>query len=159
MKVEIGGGPEPQHPEFEQFDAIDWSDRTGLRYTVGDMRHLPYETGSVAEVFSSNTLEHASHRDTLHTLREWARVLRPDGRLTLVVPDVLGILADYEDGTNTWGECVERLYGAHSYITDFHQAGFTRREMPPLIEAAGLEVVSCVSSHAGGGITTVARKP
>lgn len=155
MRVEIGGGPSPQHRDWEQYDAIDWSERTALRYTLGDIRRLPYADGTLEEIFASNVLEHVSFLETNATLVEWRRVLVPQGRLTVVVPDVLGIINDYLNNVNSWDECSERLYGSQTYVLDLHRAGFTAEHMPTVFERAGFEVLSCERTHAGGGVTII----
>jgi predicted SAM-dependent methyltransferase len=110
-----------------------------------------------AEIYACNVLEHVF--ETHQTLTEWARILKPGGRLTVIVPDVRGILADYESGRNTWAECSERLCGGQTYYQDVHRAAFTLSEMRPIVEAVGFEVLDLRSSHEGGGVLAEARKP
>ncbi len=157
-RIEIGGGPTPGHPEFEQFDANDWAGRTGLAYTRGDARHLPYDDESVDELFASNILEHISHLETVATLREWRRVLAPAGRLTIVVPDLLGLYRDLMHSRNTFAEFVERVYGSQTYELDVHRAGFTLARFADVLQSAGLEPVDIRQTHQGGGITAVATR-
>ena len=49
-----------------------------------DASALPFASDSLDYVFSSHVLEHCP--DTLATLKEWLRVLRPGGRLLLRLP-------------------------------------------------------------------------
>lgn len=157
--LEIGGGPHPQRHDFEQFDAIDWSKRTGLSYILGDARELPWPDGSFETVFASNLLEHFPPDETTAVLTEWGRVLRVGGVLELVVPDFMGILRDHFAGINTWTECEERLRGSRDYDGNEHLAAFTLLEFPSVIaQVKSLELLECESSHAGGGITAKATK-
>lgn len=156
MRVEIGGGPSPMRPNWEQFDANDWSSRTGLQYVLGDIRDLPYPDKSVESIFASNVLEHVSFLDTHKTLVEWLRVLQPDGTLEIVVPDLIGIVRDYFSGKNSWVDFVERVYGSQTYDLDLHRAGFTLESMPSILTSAGFCVIECKSSHDGGGVTAIA---
>ncbi len=160
--LEIGGGPHPQRLDFEQFDAIDWQERTGLRYTLGDARQLPYPDGRFDTVFASNILEHFPASETVTVLREWWRVLRPGGTLELVVPDSLGILRDHFAGVNTWPECEERLRGSRDYPGNEHHACFTISEWPTIMAQAGLleeaRYTLTEPSNAGGGIRSVTVK-
>lgn len=124
-----------------------------------DARHLDAGDCEFDEVFASNVLEHFSFLETAEVLKEWARVLKHDGFLTLVVPDLLGIFRDHTTGRNTFTEFVERVYGSQTYDVDLHRAGFTvGLEMESLICSAGLTLVSQESSHAGGGVTVKAWK-
>jgi predicted SAM-dependent methyltransferase len=161
MRVEVGGGPAPTYPEFEQFDAIDWSERTGLRYTLGDARALPYKSGTVDHVYASNILEHFPPSETLPVLVEWARVLRTGGRLELIVPDSMGILRDHFAGINSWADCEERLRGSRDYPGNEHFAAFTLSDFAEVVgRVSALRLVLLEPSHAGGGIhaTAVKRK-
>jgi SAM-dependent methyltransferase len=85
--LEIGPGKLPycdprrttfvdKHPE-----ASDGMDNPDL---VADAADLPLPDASQDYVFSAHVLEHAP--DTIRTLEEWLRVLRPGGALFLVLP-------------------------------------------------------------------------
>lgn len=150
-RLEIGGGPSPAHPDWEQLDVNDWSARGNPTTHQCDMRLTGLPTGVFAEIYACNVLEHV--HDTVPTLREWARILAPDGALVVVVPDARGIIADYESGKNTWAECSERLCGSQTYFQDVHRAAFTLGECAQYFEAAGLRVLSERSSHEDGGVT------
>lgn len=55
---------------------------------VADVRKLDmFETGTVDEIFASHILEHIDCREPV--LEEWCRVLKPTGRITVVVPDII----------------------------------------------------------------------
>lgn len=158
--LEIGGGPHPQRGDFEQFDAIDWQERTGLVYTLGDARALPYLSGAFDVVFASNILEHFPAGETIAVLHEWWRVVKPGGTLELVVPDSMGILRDYFTGVNSWEDCAERLRGSRDYPGNEHFACFTITEWQALINRARLlyESMSVEPSNAGGGVHAVLTK-
>ncbi len=51
----------------------------------GDCRHLPIASASLDFVYSSHLLE--DFEDWLPVLIEWVRVLRPGGRLIILIPD------------------------------------------------------------------------
>lgn len=160
--LEIGGGPHPQRFDFEQFDAIDWHERTGLTYTLGDARSLPYLDEAFEVVFASNILEHFPASETFAVLREWWRVVSSGGTLELVVPDSLGILRDFFTGINQWPECEERLRGSRDYRGNEHYACFTISEWPKILIDSGLLDESSTTltepSNAGGGFRTVLVK-
>jgi len=52
-----------------------------------DAKALPFETGSVDEIYSSHLIEHFDFHEGLAALKEWYRVLKPGGRLTVECPD------------------------------------------------------------------------
>lgn len=157
--LELGGGAFPQRLSFEQFDRLDWSTRTGLVYRLGDARKLPYKSDEFDEVFASNLLEHFGWRETTEVLKEWARVLKPGGRMEIIVPDVLGQVAGFYEGRHTWDDTVELIAGSQEYDGNHHLCFFTTQTFPVVFERAGLRVVSVESSHAGDGLTALAVKP
>lgn len=53
------------------------------------------ESGSADVAFASNFFEHLSRPDILATLRELKRVLRPDGRLLILQPNIRYCYRDY----------------------------------------------------------------
>jgi predicted SAM-dependent methyltransferase len=51
-------------------------------------RRIPHASGTVDTIYSSHMIEHLVHDDAWAFLLECRRVLRPGGRLRLVVPDL-----------------------------------------------------------------------
>jgi predicted SAM-dependent methyltransferase len=157
--LEIGGGTHPRRLAFTQFDAIDWSEQTKLTYDLGDARALPYDHERFDHVFASNILEHFPASETTAVLTEWARVLVPDGVLELVVPDSMGVLRAYFDGTDKWAHTAERLLGSRDYPGNEHFAPFTMAEFPDVIAAVPtLKFAWAVPCAAGCGIHALAAK-
>ena len=98
------------------------SAREGVRAVVGDCTDLSdFPDASFDVVFASNLLEHLERSDTLKTLSEAYRVLRPGGRLILVQPNF-------------------RL-NPKEYFDDFtHVAIFTDRSLRDLLSAEGWQI-------------------
>ncbi len=90
------------------------------RLLRADACGLPIADSCLDGVVSANLLEHVP--DDLQALREFARVLRPDGRAVIVVPA----------GPSTY-DYYDRFLG--------HERRYARRELAAKCSAAGLEVV------------------
>ena len=95
--------------------------------------------GQLDCIRASHVLEHASHRDTLAVLREWARALRLGGELLVAVPDFDKVLAHYHNGGGHVTESF--LMGGHVDADDRHGAIFNRQKLEALLGMACLEVV------------------
>lgn len=134
----------------------DWAGRGNPTTHRADMRATGLPDSTFDEVFACNVLEHVP--DTRGALGEWARILKPGGRLTVIVPDCIGIIEDFRTGRNTWAECSERLCGSQTYREDVHRAAFTLGQVRPHMEAVGLSVLEERSSHGGGGVYCEAVK-
>lgn len=60
---------------------------------VADAAHLPYEDDSVDEIYAGHLLEHFALTEDV--LKEWHRVLKPGGVITVTVPDIEKGLEEY----------------------------------------------------------------
>jgi predicted SAM-dependent methyltransferase len=58
-------------------------------------RRIPHASGTADAVYSSHMIEHLVRDDAWAFLLECHRVLRPDGRLRLVVPDLHALVHQY----------------------------------------------------------------
>jgi predicted SAM-dependent methyltransferase len=85
---------------------LDWAQRI----TIHDLRKdFPWPDGSAEAIYSSHTFEHLTRAQGGHFMREAYRVLRPGGRLRLVVPDLEHIVARYRSGDLAADRFVEEL--------------------------------------------------
>ena len=83
----------------------------------GDGGHLPFVSRTFDSIIARHNLEH--YVDTLATLREWRRVLRPGGTVAVIVPD-------------------EASYPGRTLDLDpTHYHGFTQDSLAALMEASG----------------------
>ena len=73
----------------------DWSGV--IRCDVG--KRLPYRNESVSKMYSSHFLEHIPHEKGVKALKECYRVLKGEGVMRLVVPDLLWHAERYVEGT------------------------------------------------------------
>lgn len=84
-KVYLNAGCGPNiKPNFINLD-YDWAPGIDLCWDL--RKRLPFADGSISGVYSEHCLEHLTYGDCLNALREFKRVLRPDGTLRVVVPD------------------------------------------------------------------------
>jgi predicted SAM-dependent methyltransferase len=74
---------------------VEWDSRIVLH----DLRtRFPWSDSSVAVAYSSHTLEHFDKAAGRAFLAECHRVLRPEGIIRVVVPDLHAIVVDYLEG-------------------------------------------------------------
>lgn len=100
---------------------------------ICDIRQIPEPDCKYDIVYSSNTLEHFSHRGVLKVLMEWLRILKVKGELRLIVPNIAwaarNILRNRIDDFTIWV-----LWGQQAYSKDFHGCGFTEQTLRKLLE-------------------------
>jgi predicted SAM-dependent methyltransferase len=153
LKLDVGSGPEPR----EGYTTVDKYAPADVSADMGD---LPYEDGTVDEIWSSHALEHVTKAEILPVLREWHRVLVPGGLLTLQVPDLVWCCRAWlEHRTNDWW--MDIIFGNQENPGEIHKTGFTMPILRAYVEAAGFAIVSSGSvwNHQQGTLEVIARKP
>jgi len=100
---------------------------------------LPYEDESIDEIFSSHTLEHINKFQIVDTLKEWRRVLKPEGKLTVRVPD-LEWCCNWWINHQTTGWDIDILFGNQSREGEIHLTGFNEKIMVDYLHEAEFQV-------------------
>lgn len=142
---------------------VDLLPYPNVRYVCDVSRGLPFDNGSVEEIYSSHFLEHLADRDVLPFLRECHRVLRPGGTVELIVPDLPAILWRFleQPEESRWGFPLQTIFGNQGNDGEFHKTGFSISRLAGLLGQAGFEVEACgnVWDHGVTSIRALARKP
>lgn len=88
MKLNLGCGPYL----LEDFVNIDIRDLEGVD-VIADVTKLPLPDASADFIYGGHILEHIE--DWEKALEEWKRVLKPGGKIMIVIPDVPKAIALY----------------------------------------------------------------
>ncbi len=144
---------------------------------LGDAQDLSrFPDACFAEVYASHCLEHLDFSGAMQTaLREWRRVLVPDGRIFVSVPDLnaLARLILIPGLTvNDRFSIMKMVFGAHADAYDYHKVGFDFELLRYFLQEAGFVDIGRVdnfglfedySSLVCGGIpislNVIARRP
>lgn len=86
-RLEIGPGPR-RIPGFETLSIVDGEE---VDYVFDAAKPLPFKNGVFDLIFASHVLEHIPWYQSEEVLREWFRILKPEGQLEVWVPDGLKI--------------------------------------------------------------------
>lgn len=93
---------------------------------------LQYADDSVDEIRASHILEHFTFREAADALKEWARVLRPGGRLRIAVPDVDKCLASSDPNRLFY------LMGGQTDQNDIHKSAYDENRLRAVMGEAGI---------------------
>jgi hypothetical protein len=104
--IEIGGGENPLHPEYEQ---VDIRKLPKVKYN-NDARALPFPSNSLNKIVSCYMLPCLNKHEAERALREWWRVLKPGGKLELHVPDIDKVMKMFISTQNE--EILNEIYGS-----------------------------------------------
>jgi predicted SAM-dependent methyltransferase len=147
LRVNLGCG----HIALDGYLNIDMRELPGVD-VVAPVESLPFEPGSLEEVFSAHLLEHFPvERMRRQLLPYWVGLLRGGGTFRAVVPDAEAMIRRYEAGEMPFEQFREVFFGGQEYEGDFHFNMFTEESLRELLEEAGLvDVVLEASDRANG---------
>lgn len=131
IRLNIGAGGS-NLPGFIPIDIQTGADASGK---------LPYETGSVDEVYASHVLEHIHHSKTVPTIEEWCRVLKPGGRIRIAIPNFDAVLTNAKNDPEKFGSgyLSAWLHGSDDVDHDRHQAFILKDDLVTMLRMCGIE--------------------
>lgn len=144
--LDLGSGKHPYDTKEGVIVRADSDEKCKPDYRC-DLRKLPFATGEYDIVFSS-ALEQYPQDDVQDLLTEWARVMKPDGEMRLVVSNPEWIAAEMLAG---------RLTPQQAFSN--RKNGFTFGSLAKELKEAGLEVELVKSDPAHIGIRSKRRNP
>ena len=177
-RLYIGCGPSPLHPQHlailgdpEEWTFIDmYVQEPHIKKWDGRFLN-EVKDESVEHIYSSHTLEHFEHEQIPTILETWKRKLKPGGKLTLNVPNLLWVLkrlnALEQDGFldgyyNTFsGEhgLLSVIYGSQSHEGEYHKGAFTPQYMERLLTGFKyVEIETMEDAHDMGVIIAICQK-
>lgn len=172
-KLEIGPGAYP----LSGFESLNVVGGLYVDYVWNAAQPLPFDDGLFELIYASHVLEHIPWYQTVKTLREWGRILKPGGVLEVWVPDGLKIcqafvnaetaggLTFLEDGWSRFNEDHDPCTWASGRIftygdgkgtvnhPNWHRALFSERRLRQLFEQAGFENIRRMSPDEVRGVS------
>lgn len=132
MKLHIGCGKK-YLSGYKHLDVIDYEHVD----FVCDARNLSIiETGSVSEIYACHILEHVERGEVAEVLREWSRVLMPDGVIRVAVPNFESVVEEYLKNRDL-NSFQGLLYGGQTYDYNFHHVAFDYVMLAAMMEEVG----------------------
>jgi len=140
LKLHLGCGPEILS-DFCNTDIENWSGQCDYVLDARDLSIFPDNHFEL--IYSRQMLEHIAEWDTVPTLKEWYRVLKPGGIVRINVPDLAQVFycwlieKSIEDNTalnNIYGKMYPKK---HRYERRQHFTGFTFERLKRLLEEVG----------------------
>lgn len=147
MKLDIGSGKNKR----DGYVSCDTRDIAGIDY-VCKADNLPFKNNSIDEIYSRHFIEHLTLKQFIKTLSEWNRVLKKDGVIYIICPNILWHLKQilegdhesfYEKGRSKnaryWG--FGSLFGWQVNNHDIHKFGYYFELLRDILASAGFESI------------------
>jgi predicted SAM-dependent methyltransferase len=158
MRVDLGCGGNKR----EGYTGVDLIEGPGIDICCDVLNGLPFENGEVEELHTSHFLEHIPKQKVRPLLKECHRVVKEDGKITVVVPDLIWVLEKFLSlpEREKWGFPVDTIFGNQLHEGEFHKTGFSKWLLKALLEEAGFKVNVCmpVWSHSQQSLLARGRK-
>jgi len=135
----IGCG-EINSPEFINIDARKNKHIHIVTQNISRLWMIPSNTAGL--VYMCHILEHVPRNKTPSVLKEMLRILKPNGKLRLSVPDFDCILAIYNDTNHDIKSISPPLMGGQDYPENFHYEVFNHEYLAGLLKNNGFTNIS-----------------
>jgi predicted SAM-dependent methyltransferase len=120
---------------------------------VADIRRLPFEPDTLAEIASAHLVEHfRQHHLATVVLPYWKSLLRPDGILRIVCPNWAAMLRRLQEGKMTLADFRFVTFGAQDYTGDDHFSMYTPESLSEVLQQAGFEQIEVVAEERQNGL-------
>jgi len=155
IRLNIGSGI--RHKDEDTWLGVDPFTDSNIKAFMWD---LPYKDNEVDEIFSSHSLEHISKFQVPITLKEWFRVLKPEGKLTIWVPDLEWCVNHWLKHKESTGWELDIIFGNQNHDGEFHKTGFTPSTLRAYVKRAGFVVLKedKISTHSQQTLAIEAKK-
>lgn len=135
--LDLGCGESKYETDEGDVLTVDIRDEVKPDYRC-DLRKLPFANGEFDICVSSHTLEHFPRAEVGAVLDEWIRVLKSDGELRLILPNIQWaaerIMRDEVDDN-----VLNVVLGAQTYAQNFHQFFFTPKVLEGMLKERGFK--------------------
>jgi len=135
MKLHLGCGKRDFGEEWTHVDMADFK-----HIVWKDVTKLPYKDNSCDIVYASHLLEYFDRDQVLEVLKEWMRVLKPDGVLRLAVPDFEQLTNLYKSGYSL-EKILGPLYGKWGDPAVYHRTTYDFTSLSRVLHEVGFHNV------------------
>lgn len=133
LRLNLGCG----HIPMEDYVNVDMRELPGVE-VVAEVDDIPFEAGTVDEVYSAHLVEHFPQEAMRRRLLPyWKSLLKPGGRFRAITPDAAAMIDASGKGEYPYEDFREVLFGGQDYEGDYHYNLLTPDSMTELLREAG----------------------
>lgn len=147
VRINLGCGEKPLgsyiNVDFREMSDVD---------IIADVRALPFEPGSVAEIMSAHLVEHfRQHQLKSQILPYWKDLLAEGGTLRIICPNWHAMMRRLADGRMSYEDFRQVTFGAQDYVGDDHFAMYTPESLSDLLRECGFEDIEVLATDRMNG--------
>ncbi|KWO41040.1 hypothetical protein WT97_19765 [Burkholderia sp. MSMB1459WGS] len=148
VKLNIGCG----HIPLADYLNVDSRELPGVDI-VAEATRLPFGEGEVSVLRAAHLLEHFPQEQLRReVLPYWRSIVKPGGKLHVIVPDAEHMFAEYYRGTYPYENFRTVLFGGQDYGGDFHYNMLMPDQLSMLLREAGFETVRWLARGRKNGL-------
>jgi glycogen(starch) synthase len=149
LRVNLGCGEKP----VDGYINVDFRDLPGVD-VVADVRNLPFEPGSLAELMSAHLVEHfRQHQLATVVLPYWRTLLAPGGVLRTICPNWEVMLEQLQNGELSFADFKTVTFGLQDYSGDDHFAMYSPATLMAVLREAGFDDFEIVAERRQHGMS------
>lgn len=146
-RLDIGAGHNPFKPEDPEWEHLDARRMPHIEHIADIKAGMPFESNEWDELRAYSILEHVEFRLVPNVLKEWYRVLKPGGKITIVVPYIDGILRGRGVKGTSDHDFMGYLGGDQDYPQNYHLSHFDRELLDKRLTEAGFVDLEFIHAH------------
>lgn len=148
LRLNLGCGP----LTLPDYINVDQRELPGVDVVAG-LEALPFEPGSVWEIYNAHVIEHFSDYDARHhILPYWFQLLKDGGKMVIICPDLKSMMVDYLKGELPWENLRKVTYGGQDYSGNYHYNMFTPDSLCELLIEVGFKQASVIETGRVNGL-------
>jgi predicted SAM-dependent methyltransferase len=89
---------------------------------------LPWSENEVDNIYSCHVIEHFTRKEWEFVRRDWARVLKPGGKVEIRCPDLTKLCQNFLNEPDNQLR-IDQIYGQQARDGEFHKNGFTEESL------------------------------
>ena len=142
-KLNLGAG----RNIIEGWINLDITDYPDIDLVCDISKELPFSDNSIERIYVSDALEHIMYAKVPKVLKDWCRVLIPNGTITIKVPSLSTITTNYVRHNIGCKEFVRLVYGGQEEgnIANAHKSGFDPQYLSSLMKHAGFRITNIIN--------------
>ena len=138
LKLNIGCG----HMPMNGYINVDLREIPNVD-VVAPADKLPFDDGTVQEIFSSHLIEHFTQEEIKRNiLPHWFKLLKTGGTFKAIYPDWEKMIFEYTESNYSFEKLREVTFGAQEYNGDFHYNMFTKESLTRILSEIGFKNIS-----------------